>query len=54
MLEACPPSVLLLAGFAVGAVPRRAWMTLSRLRRGAEAVPSTGEGSGSSDGSDDS
>jgi len=54
MLENCPPWVLLTAGFAFGAVPRRAWHLLSRLRLPAERSEATPEGSGSSDGPDGS
>jgi len=54
MLENCPPWILLTAGFAFGAVPRRAWHLLSRLRLPAERPEANAEGSGSSDPPDDS
>ncbi len=54
MLENCPPWVMLTAGFAFGAVPRRLWHTLRSLRRGSQELSAEGEGSGSSDSADDS
>lgn len=54
MLENCPPWVILTAGFAFGAVPRRLWHTLSRLSRRGERFSGETEGSGSSDDSTDS
>jgi len=53
-LEACPPWILITAGFAFGAVPRRISHALSRLRLRQNQSQSEAKGSGASDGNDSS